>query len=184
MTTNESDDAAALEALARARRTVGARRYRRGRATKNRLVHDADVLAESTMKRGAPGLGDAGSGSAPSRRDPQPVAELTERFIHLRGWVSEVGAGGVLGNWESIVGEQIASNCSVESFDKGVLVVRAKSTAWATQLKLLMGQVERRLAEAVGEGIVTEIKILGPVAPSWVKGPRVVKGRGPRDTYG
>jgi predicted nucleic acid-binding Zn ribbon protein len=31
---------------------------------------------------------------------------------------------------------------------------------------------------------VTDLTVLGPTAPSWVKGPRHVKGRGPRDTYG
>jgi predicted nucleic acid-binding Zn ribbon protein len=31
---------------------------------------------------------------------------------------------------------------------------------------------------------VKKLNIHGPVAPSWVKGPKRVRGRGPRDTYG
>jgi predicted nucleic acid-binding Zn ribbon protein len=31
---------------------------------------------------------------------------------------------------------------------------------------------------------ITQIRFLGPNAPSWKKGPRSVPGRGPRDTYG
>jgi propionyl-CoA carboxylase beta chain len=36
----------------------------------------------------------------------------------------------------------------------------------------------------VGDGVVTSLKITGPTAPSWRKGPRHISGRGPRDTYG
>jgi predicted nucleic acid-binding Zn ribbon protein len=32
--------------------------------------------------------------------------------------------------------------------------------------------------------VVTRLRVQGPAAPSWVHGPRHVRGRGPRDTYG
>jgi predicted nucleic acid-binding Zn ribbon protein len=63
--------------------------------------------------------------------------------------------------------------------------VRADSTAWATQLRLLESTLMGRLAEEVGEGTVTELRVAGPGAPSWSRGRhRVQDGRGPRDTYG
>jgi predicted nucleic acid-binding Zn ribbon protein len=66
-----------------------------------------------------------------------------------------------------------------------VLTVRADSTAWATQLRLLLPQVQRRLDEEVGEGVVTKVVVLAPTAPSWRRGPRSAPGGvGPRDTYG
>ena len=34
------------------------------------------------------------------------------------------------------------------------------------------------------EGRVTVFDVRGPQGPSWKKGPRSVRGRGPRDTYG
>ena len=36
----------------------------------------------------------------------------------------------------------------------------------------------------VGGDVVTKLRVVGPTAPSWKKGPRTVRGRGPRDTYG
>ena len=42
----------------------------------------------------------------------------------------------------------------------------------------------RRVAAGLGDGIVTRMRIHGPSAPSWRRGPRHVRGRGPRDTYG
>jgi predicted nucleic acid-binding Zn ribbon protein len=41
-----------------------------------------------------------------------------------------------------------------------------------------------RIADGVGPGVVTKLNVHGPVAPSWAKGPKRVRGRGPRDTYG
>jgi predicted nucleic acid-binding Zn ribbon protein len=66
----------------------------------------------------------------------------------------------------------------------GVLSVSAESTAWATQLRIIQAQVLAKIAAAVGDGVVTTLKITGPVAPSWRKGPLHIAGRGPRDTYG
>jgi predicted nucleic acid-binding Zn ribbon protein len=71
------------------------------------------------------------------------------------------------------------------SFDDGVLTVRAESTAWATQVRLLAPTLLRRLAEEVGKGTVTKVVVHGPNTPTWRRGPRIAPGRqGPRDTYG
>ena len=71
-----------------------------------------------------------------------------------------------------------------QSLRDGVLTVSAESTAWATQLRMVQAQLLAKIAAAVGDGVVTSLKIQGPVAPSWRKGNRSVPGRGPRDTYG
>jgi len=63
--------------------------------------------------------------------------------------------------------------------------VTADSTAWATQLRLLAGDLVRRLNAELGDGTVTRVKVRGPGAPSRRPGEwRVRGGRGPRDTYG
>jgi predicted nucleic acid-binding Zn ribbon protein len=63
--------------------------------------------------------------------------------------------------------------------------VRTDSTAWATNLKLLLPTVLKRLNEELGQETVKLVDVLGPTGPSWKKGPRSVRdGRGPRDTYG
>jgi predicted nucleic acid-binding Zn ribbon protein len=42
----------------------------------------------------------------------------------------------------------------------------------------------RRLADELGEGVVAQLHVKGPAAPTWRRGSRTVRGRGPRDTYG
>lgn len=90
----------------------------------------------------------------------------------------------MFGRWEAVVGEQIAAHATPTALNEGVLTVAAESTAWATQLRLVQAQLLAKIAAAVGDGVVTSLKISGPTAPSWREGPRHIAGRGPRDTYG
>lgn len=175
MTTDDDEIDPAVAALRRAQAEAAARGLRRSAPSK---------APQRRTFRPGPGLGHAGSGAGASRRDPQLVGPVVERLIAERGWQAPVSIGGVVGRWPEIVGDQLAERCHVETFDDAVLVVRADSTAWATQLRLLLPQLQRRIAEEVGDGVVEEIIIRGPGGPSWVRGPRHVRGRGPRDTYG
>ena len=125
------------------------------------------------------------SGARPDARDPQTVGAALDRLVAERGWQEAVAVGGVIGRWDAVVGAEIAAHCRPETFEDGVLTVRADSTAWATQVRLLTAGLLRRLAEEVGEGTVTKVVVRGPSAPSWRRGPRVAPGsQGPRDTYG
>lgn len=124
------------------------------------------------------------SGPHPDRRDPQPLAAATREVARVRGWSERVAEGAVFGQWATVVGHQIAGHATPTALRDGVLSVSAESTAWATQLRLVQAQLIAKIAAAVGDGVVTALKITGPVAPSWRKGPLHVAGRGPRDTYG
>ncbi len=92
--------------------------------------------------------------------------------------------GAVFGQWSGVVGESVAAHAIPTALRDGVLNIAAESTAWATQLRLVQAQLLAKIAAAVGDGVVTALKITGPAPPSWRKGPRHIAGRGPRDTYG
>ena len=127
---------------------------------------------------------EAGSGAHPDDRDPQTMDTTLGRFVSEQGWETELRVHGVFSRWEGIVGREVGQHVTPESYADGRLVVRTDSTAWATQMKLLAGDVVRRLNEVLGEGTVQVIDIEGPRGPSWKRGRLRVKGRGPRDTYG
>jgi predicted nucleic acid-binding Zn ribbon protein len=124
------------------------------------------------------------SGPGPDARDPQTFSAATRDLAQSRGWSKQVAEGSVMGQWATVVGDQIADHAVSTSLRDGVLTVSAESTAWATQLRMVQAQLLAKIAAAVGDGVVTSMKIQGPVAPSWRKGNRSVPGRGPRDTYG
>ena len=124
------------------------------------------------------------SGPGPDVRDPQPLGRVARELAKKRGWSAHVAEGTVLGHWSVVVGQQIADHATPTALKDGVLTVAAESTAWATQLRMVQAQLLAKIAAAVGNGVVTSLKITGPAAPSWRKGARHISGRGPRDTYG
>jgi predicted nucleic acid-binding Zn ribbon protein len=124
------------------------------------------------------------SGPGADDRDPQTFASLAAGLVRSRGWSEEIAAGAVLGRWNNLVGADIADHAQPESLVGGELVVRAESTAWASQLRTLQRQILAKIAAGVGHGVVTKLTVRGPAAPSWKHGERTVRGRGPRDTYG
>ena len=157
----------ARAALNRAKAAAAARGIRPGQPPRRRSPIEP--------LRGAPGK---------DGRDPRLVADTLAALVRDRGWTQDVSVGGVIGRWRDVVGDQVADQCTPETFEDGVLLVRTDSTSWATNLKLLAPQLLRRLADDVGEDVVREVRVLGPAGPGFKRGPRSVPGRGPRDTFG
>lgn len=140
--------------------------------------------ASPALPRRVAGRRRSWSGAGPDVRDPQPLGRIAGDLAKKRGWSAHVAEGTVLGQWSSVVGQQIADHATPTALKDGVLSVSAESTAWATQLRFIQAQLLAKIAAAVGNGVVVSLKISGPTAPSWRKGPRHIAGRGPRDTYG
>ncbi|NNG38421.1 DUF721 domain-containing protein [Flexivirga sp. ID2601S] len=169
---NDGTDAldAARDALRRARLSARDKGFRPG----------------APVRRRARKAGDLGTGRArDDGRDPGVLGDQLDKLLVDRGWQVDVAAGSVMGRWEEIVGPDVAAHARPVTFTDGVLTVRAESTAWATQLRLLSSTLLGKMEQAVGPDVVQELRVVGPNAPSWAKGPRKAHGgRGPRDTYG
>lgn len=117
-------------------------------------------------------------------RDPALLGDAVQGFMREHGLEGRQQVARVLQDWPGLVGDAVAAHVTVEGFEEGALVLRADSTAWANQMRLLSATLRRRLDEELGDGVVASITVLGPDAPSWRFGNRRVPGRGPRDTYG
>ena len=124
------------------------------------------------------------SGPGPDARDPKTFSEVFEQLRKKDTWSQKLAEGKIFSVWPSIVGEQIASHAKPMQLSEGLLHIQAESTAWATQLRLMQNQLLEKFSHHVGKNVVRALKITGPKAPSWRKGERHVRGRGPRDTYG
>jgi len=140
--------------------------------------------ASSGKKVTAPRKKEAKPTTKGTGRDPELLGTAVDRLIRDRGWTADASAASLTTRWAEIVGPELADHVQPESFEEGVLVLRAESTSWATQVRLLMGTVRKAIDQAVGDGVVTTVTVKGPTAPSWKSGLRSVPGRGPRDTYG
>ena len=123
-------------------------------------------------------------GAHPGADDPQPLGRLVDSLVTDQDWSQHTKVGSVFGRWNALVGDDIAAHCAPRSLTEGVLLIEAESTAWATQLTLMAPSILAKLRASVGGDVVSRLRVVGPTAPSWKKGPRSVRGRGPRDTYG
>ncbi len=124
------------------------------------------------------------SGPGPDPRDPARLGDLITRLVKVRGWQRPTAEARIFGTWEQLVGADLAAHCRPVKLVDAELTVEAESTAWATQLRGLTGALLGRIGAELGREVVRRIHVHGPVAPSWAKGPKRVRGRGPRDTYG
>ncbi|WP_334173305.1 DUF721 domain-containing protein [Sinomonas sp.] len=168
---------AAQAALNRVRQAAEARGEVRTRTTGSLAPTGSGPAGarRGAIRRGEPGYGG---------RDPLGLGSVVKRMVAERGWSSPVAIGSVMARWPDLVGPEVASHCTPESFEDTTLRVRCDSTAWATQLRLLSAALLDRFSRELGPDVVRTLQVIGPAAPSWRKGVRHVRGRGPRDTYG
>jgi len=117
-------------------------------------------------------------------RDPVSVADSLNGLLSQFSWDSDLAKAELFAGWAVIVGTQNALNSTPEELQNGTLLVRCKSTAWATQLRLMQNQIMERISSEFPDAKVKDLRFVGPDAPSWKKGKYSVPGRGPRDTYG
>lgn len=117
-------------------------------------------------------------------RDPVSAGSSIDGILKDFRWEARLVEADLFNKWGELVGEVNGLNSQPETLVQGVLTVRCKSTAWATQLRLMHDQLLQLVQENYPDLGITSLKLLGPDAPSWKKGPRSVPGRGPRDTYG
>jgi predicted nucleic acid-binding Zn ribbon protein len=161
----------------------------RGPELARAMLDAAKARPRTSTRRRATGAraaaaGKEWSGAGPDPRDPQPFGAVLDKLVKARGWQRPAAEATLFGQWEKVVGPEVAEHCRPVKLADGELTVEAVSTAWATQLRLLAGSLLKQIGGQVGHNLVTKLRIHGPAAPSWNRGSRRVRGRGPRDTYG
>ncbi|MFM6963220.1 MAG: DUF721 domain-containing protein [Micrococcales bacterium] len=117
-------------------------------------------------------------------RDPITAASSIDAIFEKYRWQGKLAEADLFNRWSELVGDVNAENSKPETLVDGTLTVRCRTTAWATQLRLMQAEILDRVIDGYPKLGVETLKFLGPDAPSWKKGPRSVPGRGPRDTYG
>jgi predicted nucleic acid-binding Zn ribbon protein len=144
-------------------------------AVTGRVSKDSKRIKEKSKLRSKP---------FDSGRDPITASSTIDSLMSDFRWQSQMEEAELFVRWHEIVGELNAKNTQPENLANGKLTVRCKSTAWATELRLMQTQILEKIQGSFPELEIKGISFLGPDAPSWKKGPRSVPGRGPRDTYG
>lgn len=117
-------------------------------------------------------------------RDPKTLGSVLSIVSSDMGWSADLERARVIEEWVVFAGDTTAAHTEVIGITNDVLQVQVDSTTWATELRRLRGEMLTRLLEEYPGSEITDIRFMAPGTPSWRHGPRTVKGRGPRDTYG
>jgi predicted nucleic acid-binding Zn ribbon protein len=126
--------------------------------------------AEDSSDRGrplhayGPEAGDAyASGFEDGQRllPPPRLGQTLADLVGRRRWQRRLADARIHERWPDIAGEQVARHVTPVRLAGGVLVVRASSPAWATQLRFLSSDLVRRANEVLGEGSVTRVTVVG-----------------------
>lgn len=88
-------------------------------------------------------------------RGPRKIGEGIDRVVP-GGKVFRT----LLERWTELVGDNLASHIRPFSIDAKTLVIAVDDPAWASQLKWLETDLLRRLGEAIGEGVVTQLRVV------------------------
>lgn len=104
-------------------------------------------------------------------RDPNQLGGVLNGIADKGGWVPNLKLAQLRNHWDQVVGPAIAQHSQVTSFHEGVLVIRAESMIWATQLTYLIPQLTSTIRERLDGLDIREIKVSGPGTHTFAKGP-------------
>lgn len=100
---------------------------------------------------------------------PRPLAAGLSAALDRPGWAGRLEGAKVHDRWREIAGEQLALHVEPVRLAGGILVVRAESSTWATQVRYLSGELARRANEVLGEGQVSQVTVV--VGSDQARGP-------------
>lgn len=117
-------------------------------------------------------------------RDPGMLGDILDKLTRDSGWQATLAREDLVLQWAELAGADTAKHSEPVSMERGVLTVKCDSTAWAKNLQYMRATILTEIGRRYPDAGVENLRFIGPDVPSWKWGPRVVPGRGPRDTYG
>ncbi|MCU4187099.1 DUF721 domain-containing protein [Acidiferrimicrobium sp. IK] len=95
------------------------------------------------------------------QQEPAPVGSSLDRLARRLGAPPPDVLSAVFARWEEMVGPQVAAHAAPRSLRGGVLVIAVDEPAWATQLRMLSGDLLARLAAAAPDpSAVRELRVV------------------------
>ena len=92
------------------------------------------------------------------KRPPSPIADALASYLRNSGFSKRLQQAGIIEEWATLVGPQIAAVTAPESVTQdGLLRVRVATAAWANELSLMSPRILARL-NAGRTGRVKEIR--------------------------
>lgn len=92
-------------------------------------------------------------------RDPATLGPSLDKIARRLGAPTAQALSGLFQRWEELVGPGIAAHATPVSLKSGRLRVEVDSSAWATQLRYMTGELVAKCCEELGDNAVKQIDI-------------------------
>lgn len=93
------------------------------------------------------------------KRDVKTLGDVLQRFLRDEGLETPLLQRRVVESWETVVGHVVAGYTREKFIKNQVLFVKIVSPALRQDLSMMRTQLARRLNEAVGSSVITDVRI-------------------------
>jgi predicted nucleic acid-binding Zn ribbon protein len=93
-------------------------------------------------------------------RPPTALSDALGSFLEKSGLAARIEEASVVPEWEKLVGTGIAAVTVPLRVSRGTLFVTVRSSGWLMELKLMEGEIIRRLNAGRPRGKISKIRFL------------------------
>lgn len=97
-------------------------------------------------------------------RDPNTLCGVLQILASNKKWNKQLAIAKMRVSWNEVVGESIAQHCEISQILNNVLIIRAQSAVWATQLSFLLPQLKKKINQNLKNIEIKEISVIGPTS--------------------
>lgn len=93
------------------------------------------------------------------KRDVKSVGELLQQFIRKEGLETPLLQKRIVDSWSTVTGNVVAQYTGEKFIKNQVLHVKITNPALRQDLSMMHTQLTRRLNEAVGSSVITDVRV-------------------------
>lgn len=93
------------------------------------------------------------------RKEVKPISELLSQYLRRQGMETPLLQRRVIEAWDTVLGPTIAQYTTQKFIKNQVLFVKILNPAMRQDLTMMRSQLVKRLNDAVGSQIITEVRI-------------------------
>ncbi len=90
----------------------------------------------------------------------QHIEKALDGFIKKRGLKKKLDQQKLLENWGKIVGEKISNNTEAVSVEGGILIIKAKNSAWRQELQVQKIDILKNINTEPTKKLIKDIRFV------------------------
>jgi len=90
----------------------------------------------------------------------KPIGKALGELVEELGIQRKLKQYEAVTQWAEIVGQHIAKEAEPQKIEKGVLLVRVRTSVWRNELNMRKQEIIGKLNRAIGEEVIKDIKFL------------------------